>query len=691
MARDGSGTHASAVAASEATAGAPTVAAASEAADGGTAILVVVRDEQDVPIDGAVVFAKPMDDDSGGDGPREGRTDAGGALRLTGLAAGRYFVRATSVHHLRGKPAEVVAVADREVRCELVLVSGESISGIVLDPQGAPAAGARVSTRVAQTRRRFRGKGARAPKVVLADAEGRFVLDGLAAGTYDVTAESGSDEAGYAPALARGVDTGTDDVVLQLGRGSHVAGRVLALPDRRPVADASVFTRTAEPAGWTRSARTAGDGSFTLGGLPAGALAIVAEAPNHPPGEVEVEVPAAGGDVYVEVLLSVGGTISGHVLDATGAPKEGAIVQAKLEGRKLSSDSAEVGPDGSYAFRGLPAGVWYVYLQPTGGGGRKAVPQESSIRVVSLPDGEARVVDFTDDAGREVVEVRGRLTQGGAPVAGAGLGFMAATGGYAGQNRARTDARGAYAIELAPGRYLVYRDQKPGPGGIVAEVDVPRGVPELQLDLEVPAGSIGGRVAAPGAAHSLDGIIVTAIRTAPGGAGSQPASTGGGLSAMADIMRATGGTATTAADGTFTITGLRAGRYDLVARSEASGGGELRGIEVGSSAVGGVVIELRAGVPLVGVVRDEARSTPRAPSPSRVSSPAPTRSWHSARDALRGARWWRWARRRARRPSPSCCRGPAASARRCSTRPERPPPARACSCRRRTAASRWRP
>ncbi len=99
-----------------------------------------------------------------------------------------------------------------------------------------------------------------------------------------------------------------------------------------------------------RDAYTDADGAFKIRGLPKRALVAVAL---HDTGAShDVAVDASHGDVSgVELVLDVTGTISGTVLDPTGAPVEG----VQVSGRPSFEGSA-AGPSGFAAFRlrGIP-------------------------------------------------------------------------------------------------------------------------------------------------------------------------------------------------------------------------------------------------------------------------------------------------------------------------------------------------
>lgn len=172
-----------------------------------------------------------------------------------------------------------------------------------------------------------------------------------------------------------------------------------------------------------------------------------------------------------------------------------------------------------------------------------------------------------------------------------------------------TDEDGRYElIGLRPGSYFfqVARfGQRPQQASL--SVEVPEGVAEVRVDLELPQSSIAGRVI-DSRGEPVAGITVAA--GTEGGAGGA-----GGLLGM--ILRNGVNRARTAADGTFELRSVAAGSYRLTTSARGGRRGEARW---GEAAVGPVAVDGRTPVrdvlitvPLAGSVRGVVRDGNGAP------------------------------------------------------------------------------
>ena len=153
--------------------------------------------------------------------------------------------------------------------------------------------------------------------------------------------------------------------VLVMKRGHSIRG-VVKGPDGRPLANALVMAAAAY--GTTpgpenevnedfTSPRTAMDGSFRVGGLPAGRLDVMVAAdglaPKIEPVEVKADAPP------LEIALEQGKTYAGRVVDPDGRPVEGATVYATdwrngRRERRGSNRWTRTDADGRFTLSGLP-------------------------------------------------------------------------------------------------------------------------------------------------------------------------------------------------------------------------------------------------------------------------------------------------------------------------------------------------
>jgi hypothetical protein len=322
-------------------------------------------------------FAKPRHESAGEDG----------RFRIGGLAAGEWKLTASAAGFARGEP-HVVRVAARQALegLELTLPAGARITGVVLARDGTPQAGhpvQAVHTSVAATPHlvevtatgtthrtdptaRARNYTARA------DEAGRFALEPLPAGSFEVTAEPGGQAMIELPA------GGAADVVLQLRQPPAIRGRVL--DGDGPVAGAEVECHlySESSKGWVDGAHaiTSATGEYQLTLSQSGDCLLRAE---HDGARAAMRRVTATWDVPVFQDLAFGAErLAGRVVNATsGAAVPGASVSFRDEtaqerdglGPQLTHfylSSAETGADGRFETRRLQPGRHTVEVRKKG-------------------------------------------------------------------------------------------------------------------------------------------------------------------------------------------------------------------------------------------------------------------------------------------------------------------------------------
>ncbi len=227
----------------------------------------------------------------------------------------------------------------------------------------------------------------------------------------------------------------------------RVTGRLLRLADLGPLADVDVMTEEG-------SARTDADGRFALRAAPDEVELLVAYAPFS---ERLVPITPGADDLDLgDVVVDSGWTLAGHVVDASGAPVEGATVRMA----RMREDVTAA--DGSFVLRDVPD------LDA-----RYANRKASRVRIevlspwfvdawsdVPLPDRERVVRDLRfvlASTGAIVGTVTG---PDGAPRAGLSVrpvlhvDVTGPTGGV--RDPAETDAQGNYRLDgVAPGVHVL--------------------------------------------------------------------------------------------------------------------------------------------------------------------------------------------------------------------------------------------
>jgi hypothetical protein len=159
-----------------------------------------------------------------------------------------------------------------------------------------------------------------------ADDEGRFELEGLVDGQYELRADAA---AGLAPTAATTFDVrageGPDDLLLRFTPGMHISGQV-TLPDGEPVLSGMVRATHVDSLGMGHA--DLANGEFLFEDVPGGTFILEAFVPGYP----VVDLTARGGDSNVDITLTLGRSVSGRVVDAqSGGPIADATVSAALE------------------------------------------------------------------------------------------------------------------------------------------------------------------------------------------------------------------------------------------------------------------------------------------------------------------------------------------------------------------------
>jgi protocatechuate 3,4-dioxygenase beta subunit len=362
----------------------------------GPVIRGTVVDEGGAPVPGAKVAANAR-----GARDREATSDAAGAFVLEGLGAGSFLLSGSGPAIL---PAGAVPVElkARDVAGIVVRVrKGLTIKGRVEPPQvaevsyepGAPGLG--------------RGPLPGQPRSIVTGPDGAFELSPVGPGKATLSARCPSGDQGSAEVTASGPVT---DVVLQVGPGASIAGRVVD-GEGQPVAGVTVV---ASPAGPTEHARmvngvitsgvqglTSANGAYELKGLAAGTSRIAA-LERGKPARVRGEPPRvtlAAREKKTGVDLAIDradGVIKGVVLGRDGKPLADAWVSAHQDLRAMiEAMMGGRGPRGAAAGPGSPGG-------PGHGGGESRM---ISIEASDDDDGEA----VTSEAAPVLTDAQGRF------------------------------------------------------------------------------------------------------------------------------------------------------------------------------------------------------------------------------------------------------------------------------------------
>ncbi|MEZ4253199.1 MAG: carboxypeptidase regulatory-like domain-containing protein [Polyangiales bacterium] len=435
--------------------------------------------------------------------PRELETARDGSFVIEGLAADAAWITARAPGYVG---ASVRAVFPGPV--DIVLPRGAIVRGRVVDARGAPLANATVrflSTATAgpappSTLRAGGGLGVTAGPVppipldavlgagetasplvanavVVTDAEGRFVLEGVPAGVGELQAdqaERGDRASARSGALRLVAGEVREDVELVLPDGGRLEGRVV---DGRGYPRAGVpveLSTEREP--WSRRVMSEADGSFRFGGVLG--VGVLTARPFDLPA-VRARFAVAEGETRVVSLVveTTLATVELRVFDGRGFPVEGATLTLRSERADRPFERTALSTtDGTYAFVDVPEGVRF-RLEAQAPSGRWSGYVEAGareLRVVLAPGGrvEGRVLD---EEGRGRGDVAVRLE---------GVGGRVAV----------SDDHGAFRFDdVAPGDYELSADAAEALPARTSLTVVEGVLSEAELVL-IPGGTIAGEI-----------------------------------------------------------------------------------------------------------------------------------------------------------------------------------------------------
>jgi len=335
------------------------------------------------------------------------QTAADGTFSFANVAAGPYKLRYFSLSGIDGEQA-VNAPAD-DIR--IVLPENADVHGRVIDATGAPVSD--YSIVVAKR------DGFAAPRTI-SDADGRFEWKAAPFGPSRISVSA----SGFAPAM-KDIDVPGDEVTIVLTRGRTLRGKVTG---RSGEALAGVSVDRSVSDSWLptppEAIVTADDGSYEIKGLPSAAGTVSFRKDGF--ASTRRTIAAGDGDLRLDVQLTAGRTIVGHVLTADGKPVAQANVSAQTAAAGGDNGGgATTAEDGSFSIGGLVPAHYDFVADGNGIRGRVAdvdvakvseitirlaAPTHAAISGRIIGAGDARMISVTAQSGDDTVSVQADST-----------------------------------------------------------------------------------------------------------------------------------------------------------------------------------------------------------------------------------------------------------------------------------------
>jgi protocatechuate 3,4-dioxygenase beta subunit len=363
---------------------------------------------------------------------RRATTDSNGEFTLDSLDPGEETFSISHPKYL--ETTKTVTLKGREMRMDVQLSGGQSVTGMVVTDTGMPVAEADVQAFTAAGMSQER---------VRTNASGTFEFSSLAAARYRFTAS----KAGYVEGVLEDVDVSSGgNLRIELRTGGTIYGRVTGLSEQE-LAGATVMARSGRS---SSSAAVDPSGNFRIDGAPTGTVQVSASTMTR--GFLErrssstqtVEL-TAGGSQQVNLEFRSDTIVRGRIT-RNGVPLGGATVMFQPRGTSRASASTSADETGNYSVSGLEEGEYSVMVADS----QRFNPYQTTYQV--------RAGASTFDIDYKIASVRGRVIDAGTnePIADATVNFRPASGEARFARAAMTDPNGNFTMEsVSPGAYVV--------------------------------------------------------------------------------------------------------------------------------------------------------------------------------------------------------------------------------------------
>jgi len=392
---------------------------------------------------------------------RRGRSDEAGAFRIAGLATGQIRVTATVAGFIQEAPLVLeVSSSDPIEEVRIVLSRGAQVAGMVVDQTGAPVASADVALRfdpAALNGLNAQNAGVGASGSDRTDEEGRFVIEGLGAGPFMISAEL-LDGDTWSYGKAAGIKPGAMDVTVAVRLMPALTGRVVDAANK-PIEKFRLELQAGNLGGLMAGNQVTQDvedpdGRFNVPRVIEGEWNLYVSADGFGRvGPVDADRPGPG-EAELTVHMQRGVTAHGMVVDPSGSPVSGATVKWQADAGDLVLNVVGLAPKitdttdeaGAFELTDLPAGSLSLNASS------EAWASAETLTVSAAPDEVLEDLVFTLRTGGSIEGLF--LNSEGDPEVGALVQIQKPGGG--GQTITSSDDRGEFFAEkLEPGKWQI--------------------------------------------------------------------------------------------------------------------------------------------------------------------------------------------------------------------------------------------
>ncbi len=220
---------------------------------------------------------------------------------------------------------------------------------------------------------------------------------------------------------------------------------------------------------------TAGDGTFRANPATPGRVRALVRHPEYVEAWSDVVTIPAGGEAHVEVVLRAGGSLEGRVVDAQGRPVAGARVELAATRGTLERQT-RTATDGTFAFAAVPREVALDVFDS------EEASSPALRTTATIADGERKEITLTLPAARDPIAVRVRDDRG-YPIASAQISIASLEPTSPLRETSFSDARGDAQLAGARGLPLRVEVSAPGHAPKVITLDAAPETVDVALDL----------------------------------------------------------------------------------------------------------------------------------------------------------------------------------------------------------------